>query len=114
MGEEVWTNWFASVVKLLNQVPKNAFPAGAGLASPVGNPNPQVDQIFSQWDKPDSPGFALAVSQGGNIVYARGYGMADLDHDIPITPSTVFHACSLSKQFTAMAIMLLETGRFVK
>jgi CubicO group peptidase (beta-lactamase class C family) len=107
MGNEAWTNWFASVVKLLNQVPKNAFPAGSGLANPVGNPNPQVDQIFSQWDKPDSPGFALAVSQGGNIVYARGYGMADLDHDIPITPSTVFHACSLSKQFTAMAIMLL-------
>jgi CubicO group peptidase (beta-lactamase class C family) len=107
MGNEAWTNWFASVVKLLNQVPKSAFPAGSGLASPVGNPNPQVDEIFSQWDKPDSPGFALAVSQGGNIVYTRGYGMADLDHDVPITPSTVFHACSLAKQFTAMSIMLL-------
>jgi CubicO group peptidase (beta-lactamase class C family) len=71
-------------------------------------PNPRVDRIFAQWDKPDSPGFALAVAQAGKIVYARGYGMADLDHNIPITPATVFHAASLSKQFTAMAIMLLD------
>lgn len=70
-------------------------------------PNAQVDHIFAQWDKPDSPGFAIAVSQAGHIVYSRGYGMADLDHHIPITPATVFHAASLSKQFTAMAIMLL-------
>jgi CubicO group peptidase (beta-lactamase class C family) len=77
------------------------------LGPPPFPPNPQVDQIFAPWAKPDSPGFALAVAQAGNIVYARGYGMADLDHDIPISPSTVFHACSLAKQFTAMSIMLL-------
>lgn len=70
-------------------------------------PNPQVDRIFAQWDKTDSPGFALAVSQRGQIVYSRGYGMADLDHNIAIGSATVFHAASLTKQFTAMAIMLL-------
>jgi CubicO group peptidase (beta-lactamase class C family) len=70
-------------------------------------PNPQVDQIFAQWNKSDSPGFALAVSKDGKTVYSRGYGMADLDHNIPIEPGTVFHAASLAKQFTAMAIMLL-------
>ncbi|MGA2287252.1 serine hydrolase domain-containing protein [Bradyrhizobium sp.] len=70
--------------------------------------NPNVDRIFSRWNKPNSPGFALAVSKAGKIVYSRGYGMADLDHKIPITPGTVFHACSLAKQFTAMCIMLLE------
>jgi CubicO group peptidase (beta-lactamase class C family) len=69
--------------------------------------NPQVDKIFAPWDKPDSPGCALAVSKAGNIVYKRGYGMADLEHKIPITPRTVFHAASLAKQFTAMSIMLL-------
>ena len=69
--------------------------------------NPQVDRIFALWDKPDSPGCALAVSKAGNIVYKRGYGMADLEHKIPITPRTVFHAASLAKQFTAMSIMLL-------
>lgn len=67
----------------------------------------QVDRLFSAWDKSDSPGCALSVMKSGDIIYKRGYGMADLDHDLPITPSSVFHAASLSKQFTAMAIMLL-------
>src|SRR5262245_61498487 len=67
----------------------------------------QVDKVFAQYDKPDSPGCALAVIKDGQIVYKRGYGMADLDHDIPIRPDTVFHVASVSKQFTAMAILLL-------
>lgn len=74
-------------------------------------PNFKVDRIFARWTKPHSPGFALAVSKAGKIVYSRGYGMADLDHGLPITPSTVFHACSLAKQFTAMCIMLLVGKR---
>ncbi|MGQ0733627.1 MAG: serine hydrolase domain-containing protein [Acidobacteriota bacterium] len=68
----------------------------------------QVDRIFAAFDNPDSPGCALAVIRDGQIAYARGYGMADLDHDIPITPSSVFHVASVSKQFTAMAVLLLE------
>ena len=67
----------------------------------------KVDQIFSTFDKPDSPGCALAVIKDGSIVYKRGYGAADLDHDIPIRPDTVFHVASVSKQFTAFAILLL-------
>jgi CubicO group peptidase (beta-lactamase class C family) len=73
----------------------------------VNSPDPRIDRFFSQWDKPDSPGCSLAVAQAGTIVYSRGYGTADLDHGIPNTPATVFHAASLSKQFTAMSIMLL-------
>lgn len=92
-----------------------AKPAGTATSGPTKfPPNPRVDKIFAPWDKPDSPGFALAVAQAGKIVYARGYGMADLDHNIAITPSTVFHACSLSKQFTAMAIMLLVGKKKLK
>ena len=45
--------------------------------------------------------------KGGQIVYKCGYGMADLDQDIPIRPDTVFHVASVSKQFTARAIVLL-------
>lgn len=67
----------------------------------------QVDKIFNQWDKPNSPGCALAVIKDGRIVYKRGYGMANLDYDVPITPSTVFYVASMSKQFTAAAIVLL-------
>jgi CubicO group peptidase (beta-lactamase class C family) len=53
------------------------------------------------------PGCALSVIKDGQIVYKRGYGMADLDHDIPISSETVFHVASISKQFTAASIVLL-------
>jgi CubicO group peptidase (beta-lactamase class C family) len=75
-------------------------PAGNGIAA-------RVDEVFNQYDKPNSPGCALAVIKDGQIIYKRGYGMADLDHDIPIKPDSVFHVASVSKQFTAMAILLL-------
>ena len=67
----------------------------------------RVDKLFAEWDKPDSPGCALAIIQDSRVIYKRGYGQADLDHEIPITPSSVFHVASVSKQFTAMAITLL-------
>ena len=68
----------------------------------------QVDKLFEKWDRTVSPGCALAVMKDGRVVYKRGYGMADLDHDVTITPATVFHVASISKQFTAAAILLLE------
>jgi len=67
----------------------------------------KVDKIFAAFDKPDSPGCALAVIKDSQIIYKRGYGMADLDHDIPIKPDTPFHVASVSKQFTAFSILLL-------
>jgi CubicO group peptidase (beta-lactamase class C family) len=72
----------------------------------------QVDAIFAPWNRTDSPGCALAVLQGGRIVYEHGYGMADLSHEAVITPKTPFHVASVSKQFTAAAILLLaQQGR---
>lgn len=72
----------------------------------------QVDKIFAKWNKPDSPGCALAVLHNGGPVYERGYGMADLEHDAAITPATPFHVASVSKQFTAAAILVLaEQGK---
>lgn len=67
----------------------------------------QIDQVFAPWDRPDSPGAALAVLLHGEVIYARGYGSANLEYGLPITPETVFHVASVSKQFTAMAVMLL-------
>jgi CubicO group peptidase (beta-lactamase class C family) len=67
----------------------------------------QVDQLFAQWDKPDSPGCALAIIQNGEIIYKRGYGMANLEYDIPLSPNSVFDIGSTSKQFTAICIALL-------
>jgi CubicO group peptidase (beta-lactamase class C family) len=68
----------------------------------------RMDPLFAEWDKRDSPGCALAIVQDGQIAYARGYGMANLEYDIPLMPGSVFHIASISKQFTTMAIALLE------
>jgi CubicO group peptidase (beta-lactamase class C family) len=76
-------------------------------ASETKAANPEVDKIFKPWDKPDSPGAALAVIKDGEVIYKKGYGYAQLEYDIPITSSTIFHVASVSKQFTAFAIVLL-------
>ena len=67
----------------------------------------KVDGLFAQWDKPDSPGCALGVIKDGSFIYKRGYGMANLDYNIPISPDTSFYIASTSKQFTAASIALL-------
>jgi CubicO group peptidase (beta-lactamase class C family) len=67
----------------------------------------RVDNVFKQWNRRDSPGCALGVYKNGKIVYKHGYGMANLTDDIAITPDTVFHVASMSKQFTAASIVLL-------
>ncbi len=68
----------------------------------------QIDAIFQPWNKPSSPGAAIAVIEKGNLIFEKGYGLANLEYDIPVKPDTVFHVASVSKQFTAMAILLLE------
>ncbi len=67
----------------------------------------RIDRVFADWDKAGSPGAALVVLKGNQVVYKRGYGYANLEYDIPITPSSVFHVASVSKQFAAFAIALL-------
>jgi CubicO group peptidase (beta-lactamase class C family) len=81
-------------------------------AAPAADLAARVDKIFEKWNRTDSPGCALSVMKDGRIIYKHGYGMADLDHNITITPSTVFHVASMSKQFTAASILLLaEQGK---
>jgi CubicO group peptidase (beta-lactamase class C family) len=81
-------------------------------AQPTPTPEEQVDNLFKRFHN-DTPGCAVAVIRDGKIIFERGYGMADLDHGIAITPTTVFHAASLTKQFTAMSIMMLvQQGKF--
>jgi len=72
----------------------------------------EVDKLFEDWDKPGSPGASLAVAKDGQIIYKKGYGYANLEYDIPIRPSTIFHVASVSKQFTAFAVtMLADQGK---
>ena len=68
----------------------------------------QIDALFQKWDNNNSPGCALAVIRNGKIVYKKGYGMADLEHDVHILPETVFYIGSTSKQFVAFSILLLQ------
>jgi len=67
----------------------------------------QVDAIFKDTDKPGHPGAALGIYKDGEIIYAKGYGYANLEYDIPITSTSVFRIASTSKQFTAACIVLL-------
>jgi CubicO group peptidase (beta-lactamase class C family) len=69
--------------------------------------NAKVDAVFARYDKPDSPGCALGVIKDGQIAYARGYGMANLEHNIPNGPKLVYDIGSTSKQFSAASILLL-------
>jgi CubicO group peptidase (beta-lactamase class C family) len=67
----------------------------------------RIDRVFSEWDKTNSPGCSIAVVKKGKVVYTRGYGMSNLEYSIAITPASIFHVASLSKQFTAAAIQRL-------
>jgi CubicO group peptidase (beta-lactamase class C family) len=79
----------------------------AAPAAAQPDPAVRVDSLFAAWNKPESPGCAVGVSQNGRTVLSRAYGSANLEHGIPNTPATVFEAGSVSKQFTAAAIVLL-------
>ena len=72
----------------------------------------QVDELFAEWDGEISPGAVVGIFMDGRIIYSKGYGVANLDYDIPITPQSVLRIGSISKQFIAMCIaMLAEQGK---
>lgn len=72
------------------------------------NRTDKVDKLFEEWDSTASPGAAVGIIHDGEIVYARGYGMANLEHNVPITSDTVFRIGSTSKQFTAACVAILS------
>lgn len=67
----------------------------------------RVERIFASWDSTATPGMSVGIYREGEIVYTGGFGMANLEHDIPITPDSIFHIASISKQFTDMCIAIL-------
>ena len=68
----------------------------------------QIDNVFQEWNRTDSPGCAVGVYRDGELAYASGFGMSNLEHGVPIRPDSIFHVASISKQFTAMCIALLD------
>jgi len=92
----------AGVEALENQTPLQHSLAAKGSADIE-----KANAAFGAWAKPATPGCALGVLKDGKVLYSQGYGLADVEHSIPITPTTVFHIASVSKQFTALSIYLL-------
>lgn len=66
-----------------------------------------VDALFAEYAQPGNPGAAVGIYRRGQRLYARGYGLANLEHAVPITSQTVFNLASVSKQFVAFSIALL-------
>src|SRR5262245_12975336 len=79
---------------------------GVGAQAPPAGIQPQVDKLFARWTN-STPGCAVGADAAGKPVVRSVYGTADLEHDVPITLDTVFEVGSVSKQFTAAAVLLL-------
>jgi CubicO group peptidase (beta-lactamase class C family) len=83
-----------------------AIVGSARVSGAQGELEQKVDKLFAAYDKPDSPGCALGVIRNGEFIYKRGYGAASLELGVPLTPQSVFYMGSVSKQFTAAAVVL--------
>ncbi|HVY71628.1 MAG TPA: serine hydrolase domain-containing protein [Verrucomicrobiae bacterium] len=79
----------------------------AALAESTDRSPDLADRLFTEWNKTNAPGCLVAVSRNGEVIYERGFGMANLELGVPITPATILPVASISKQFTALSILLL-------
>src|SRR5438128_1318777 len=78
----------------------------------VGHADKVDDYVAAQMRRQHIPGVSLAVVKDGKIVKVRGYGMANVETAMPATPDTVYQLASVTKQFTATAVMMLvEEGK---
>ena len=68
----------------------------------------KIDSLFLEWNKPNHPGGAIGIMQSGKIAFSEAYGLASLEYLVPNTTGTIFNTASISKQFTAMGIVLLH------
>lgn len=67
----------------------------------------KIDSLFLKWNTSSSPGAVIGIVRNDSLIYARGYGLANLEYSIGNSPETIFHMASVSKQFTAFSILLL-------
>jgi CubicO group peptidase (beta-lactamase class C family) len=101
------TAWQGAKIRGRTEAAKLLEKQGADTKRPLPSPGKTIDWILTRRVSADMPGLALAVVQDSRVVYKQGWGLASLDYRVSITPSTVFHVASVSKQFTAFAIELL-------
>lgn len=79
-----------------------------GYAQLTPAQNQEIDAIFNKWNTPNHPGGAIGIMKDGKLVFSKAYGLASLEYLAPNTPGTLFNVASVSKQFTAMGIVLLH------
>ena len=79
---------------------------------PIKELTPKVGALFEKLTTKDSPGAVIAIVQDGQIIYQAGYGNANLEYNIPLIPKTIFNVSSVSKKFTADAIILLNDQNY--
>jgi CubicO group peptidase (beta-lactamase class C family) len=97
--------WLMLVLILLRSQVAAADPTPDALTT-------RVDEVFAEWNNTNAPGCGVAVSRNGTLIYQRGFGIANLELGVPIMPASIFPAASISKQFTALSILLLaERGQ---
>ncbi|WP_233261824.1 serine hydrolase [Vitiosangium sp. GDMCC 1.1324] len=86
--------------------------ATSNTRAPTAPDERAVDALFAAYDHPEGPGASVVVIHEGQVVLSRAYGLADLEARTRATPETQYRLASLTKQFTATAIMLLvEEGK---
>jgi CubicO group peptidase (beta-lactamase class C family) len=71
-------------------------------------PSENADALLNGLIKTNDPGLAILVAQDGKIIFEKSYGLADLEHHVPVIPQTTFRIASMTKQFTASAILKLQ------
>jgi CubicO group peptidase (beta-lactamase class C family) len=82
--------------------------SGVVVAADQADVASRIDQAFAEYSAAGSPGVAVSVIRDGGVLFSKGYGMANLELEVPITPKNVFYLGSVSKQFVASAIVLLD------
>ena len=88
------------------------LPTGLFIASATAQSLPdstirKIDRLFEKWNKSDAPGCVAGIIMGNQLVYAKGFGLANLESSAPNTPESIYYMCSVSKQFAGYAITLL-------
>src|SRR5687767_10626260 len=83
------------------------LPLAVGAQSLPDSITSKIDSVFKSYND-STPGCAVAVVKNGSIIFQKGYGLAHLEYAVPITPQTVFHIASESKQYVAFCMLLLE------
>lgn len=102
------TGWQVARIRGYNQVADFLASSGAHTNAPMPAPEALVKSLLSRFDRKDQPGLVVLVGRDGRILLEKGYGLANVVSETPNTPETKFRIGSITKQFTAAAVLKLQ------